>query len=97
MKWDVRFSKRAEKQYGKLKKNGARPSINDIIDFFILELKAYGPERTDWCNYSKLSDTTYHCHLKKGNPTYVVCWAVLSVRLKHIEIYYVGTHENAPY
>ena len=97
MKWDVRFSNKAEKQYDKLKKNGKRPSINDTIDFLVLELIVKGPERIDWPNYSKLNECTYHCHLKKGKPTYVACWVVMEEKLKQIEIYYVGTHENAPY
>lgn len=95
--WSVRFSTRATKQYERLKKNGIRPSITDIIDLLVLELKSLGPERFDWPNYEKLSDVQYHCHLKKGRPTFVACWAVLDNRLKQIEIYYVGTHENAPY
>jgi hypothetical protein len=95
--WSVRFSTKAERQYEKLRKNGARPSINDIIDLLVLELNSDGPERFDWPNYQKLSETKYHCHLKKGRPTYVACWAVLNEKLKQIERYYVGTHEGAPY
>ena len=96
--WQVRLSKSAEKQYVKLKKNGrTSPSITDLIDFFVLELKEKGPERVNWPNYSKLSKDIYHCHLKKGRPTYVACWKVFDSQLKHIEVYYVGTHEGAPY
>lgn len=97
-KWAVHFSTNAKKQYKKLKKSGSRPLINDTIDFLVLDLKNNGPERVNWPNYSKLSKNTYHhCHLKKGKPTYVACWVVLNEELKHIEIYYVGTHEGAPY
>lgn len=96
-KWSVRFSTKAERQYDRLKKSGVRPSINDIIDLLVLELKSDGPEKFNWPNYDKLSETTYHCHLKKGRPTYVACWAVLDNKFKQIEIYYVGTHEGAPY
>ena len=96
--WQVRFSTSAKKQYKKLKKSGrARPNIIDIIDFLMLELEKNGPERKDWPNYSKLSTDTYHCHLKNGRPTYVACWKVFNSQLKHIEVYYVGTHEGAPY
>lgn len=55
-----------------------------------------GPERFQWPNYGDLNGN-YHCHLKKGKPTYVACWSVIDKKLKQIEIYYVGTHENAPY
>ncbi len=96
--WKVRLSKSAEKQYEKLKKSGSKkPSIIDVIDFLIVELIQKGPERVDWPNYSKLSQDTYHCHLKKGRPTYVACWKVFDSKLNQIEVYYVGTHENAPY
>ncbi len=95
--WSVRFSTKAGKEYKKLQKSGVRPSVNDIIDLLVIELKSFGPERVDWPNYGKLSSSQYHCHLKKGKPTYVACWAVLDEKLKTIEIYYVGTHEGAPY
>jgi addiction module RelE/StbE family toxin len=96
--WQIRLSKSAEKQYEKLKKSGRiKPSIVDVIDFLLIELKEKGPERVDWPNYGKLSNDTYHCHLKKGRPTYVACWKVMDAKLKHIEVYYVGTHESAPY
>lgn len=96
-KWAVHLSKKAGGQYKKLRKNGSKPSINDIIDLLATELEDYGPERYEWHNYGKLSENTYHCHLKKGKPTYAACWAVLDYKLKQIEIYYVGTHEGAPY
>lgn len=95
--WSVRFSTKAKKQYEKLRKNGFKPSINDTIDLLVMELKCDGPEMFRWPNYDKLSEATYHCHLKKGRPTFVACWIVLDYKLKHIEIYYVGTHEGAPY
>jgi hypothetical protein len=40
---------------------------------------------------------TFHCHLNKGRPTYVVVWKVLDKDQKIMEVLYVGTHENAPY
>lgn len=42
------------------------------------------------------TDDWGHCHLQKGNPTYVCCWKVFE-DTQTIEVYYVGTHENAPY
>lgn len=94
-KWAVRFSTKAEKQYLKLKQSGSRPPINDVIDLLVMELEEEGPERINWPNYGPLSKSTYHP--KKGRPTYVACWTVLNHTLKQIEIYYVGTHEGAPY
>jgi mRNA-degrading endonuclease RelE of RelBE toxin-antitoxin system len=97
MAWSVRFSTNASKEYKKLRKNGIRPPINDAIDLLANELERDGPERYNWPNYDKLSENRYHCHLKRGRPTYVACWEVLNYKLKQIEIYYVGTHEGAPY
>jgi hypothetical protein len=38
-----------------------------------------------------------HCHLRKGRPTYVACWRIIDKKTKQIEVYYVGSHEGAPY
>ena len=56
-----------------------------------------GPIRGNWPNFSKLEKSDYHCHLKKGKPTYVACWRMINKQIKLLEIYYVGTHEKAPY
>lgn len=96
--WDVRLSRSAKKQYAKLEKSGVkRPSIVDLFDLLAMELKMEGPERFNWPNYGKLSLSQYHCHLKRGRPTFVACWELIDPLLKQIEVYYVGTHEGAPY
>ena len=95
--WSVKFSHTAEKQYKKLKRSGTRPSINDVIDLLIIELQNGGPIRNNWPNYSRMTNGYYHCHLKKGRPTYVACWVLMNEKNKQIEVIYVGTHENAPY
>ena len=46
---------------------------------------------------SKKTEDKRHCHLIKGRPTYVCCWAIINKQKKIIEVYYVGTHEKAPY
>ena len=63
----------------------------------LLELEKAGPYRSNWSNYGKLSDGRYHCHIKRGNPTYVVCWEIINKEIKIVEVTYVGTHERAPY
>jgi hypothetical protein len=92
--WDVSLSNRAKKNYESLKRNGSKPSIASLVNFLLLELETMGPVRSNWPNYGKLSDGRYHCHLKKGRPTFVACWEVIEHK---IEVYYVGTHEGAPY
>jgi len=61
-------------------------------------MKLTGPARRNWPNYGKLSKKDcYHCHLQKGNPTYVAVWRVVSKKEKIVEVTYVGTHERAHY
>lgn len=95
--WTVDFSTKAGKQYHKLTVSGSRPSINDVIDLLVLDLQRNGPQLPKWPNFGPLEKDHFHCHLRKGKPTYVACWRILNKKTKQIEVYYVGTHEGAPY
>lgn len=90
--WNIYFTKKASKQLDKLPH-----IIQDIVVLWIDDVRKTGPYRGDWPNFSKLSKSDYHCHLKKGQPTYVICWRIENKKIKVIEVYYVGTHEKAPY
>ncbi len=59
----------------------------------VLDLKEKGPEQPKWQNYSRLSETEYHCHL---GTSWVACWRNQSETYA-IEVYYVGSREKAPY
>lgn len=61
------------------------------------DLEVNGPIRGDWPNFSALSGNRYHCHLKKGHPTYVAIWEIRNKEIRLIEVIYAGTHEKAPY
>jgi hypothetical protein len=63
----------------------------------VKEIGMHGPIRGNWPNYSALGGGRHHCHLKKGRPTYVACWAVQDKSVRLVEVYYAGTHEKAPY
>ncbi len=52
--WDVAFSRSAEKQHDKLKRNGSKPSIVDIINLLAVEMELEGPYRSNWPNYGQL-------------------------------------------
>lgn len=73
------------------------------LDLLAKQLETQGPYRKDWPLYGPLGkgsgvpENAYHCHIQSGRPTYVVCWLVEDKKLKIIEIFYVGTHENSPY
>jgi len=71
--------------------------VADNLAALVVEIEELGPVRGLWPNYSKLSDTRHHCHLKRGNPTYVAIWQVDNDLINFVEVIYVGTHENAKY
>ena len=92
MTWIVEKNKRVAKA---LRKLPAR--IRFSLDLLVEEIQAKGPVRGEWPNYGKLGERRHHCHLKKGNPTYVAVWEEGPKGIRFIEVTYVGTHEKAPY
>ena len=90
--WKVEFTGKAAKQYLKLPKQ-----VQIVMDALAIEIQQAGPVRGNWKNYSKLGPSTHHCHIKSGKPTYVACWEVSDKIIRIVEVYYVGTHEKAPY
>ncbi len=90
--WLVRLTKKANHQ-----KSFLPEKIQALLFLLIKEIKYDGPYRYNWQNFSKLNYNKYHCHIKKGKPTYVVCWKIIDKKIKITEVYYVGTHEKAPY
>lgn len=88
MEYDIIFKKKVKKQVTKLPQ-----SVKDKFEALLLDLRNQGPTQNRWPNYSKLEKNEYHCHL---SYSWVACW-------KHekntiiIEVYYVGSRENAPY
>lgn len=90
--WVVEFTNRAFKQKEKLPLK-----VQAALFQLAKEIKAFGPVRGDWPNYSKLSDGRHHCHLKKGRPTYVAVWRMEADKIRVVEVIYVGRHEKVPY
>lgn len=95
--WQVLISNPAWKQTRKLPEK-----IRLQLNVLMREIERSGPIRKNWPNFSslkgkKLPKNAYHCHLKKGRPTYVACWYVEDKKVKLVEVFYVGSHENAPY
>lgn len=87
--WKVAFTAKANKQVTKLPKRE-----RDILVALVQDLQITGAVLPDWSNYSKLGKNTYHCHL---SYKWVACWSVEDKNIRLIEIYYVGSRENAPY
>ena len=92
MIWTVQIMRRALKQIDRLPVK-VRESLADLIR----DMELHGPVRGNWPNYSRLSENRHHCHIKKGQPTYVTIWEVTDKGIKLIEVIYAGTHEKAPY
>jgi mRNA-degrading endonuclease RelE of RelBE toxin-antitoxin system len=94
MSWDVKFTSRAKKQARNL-----TTEVGESLFALVLEIEKLGPVRTAWPNYGKIKGKKdcYHCHLKKGRPTYVAIWKVKNKENEMVEVRYVGTHESADY
>ncbi len=97
-KWQVFLTNSANKQRKKLPEN-----VNEVFARLIGDLEQDGPIQKKWANFGALKkgknvpENAFHCHIKKGRPTFVVCWLVQDKKIQIIEVYYVGTHEGAPY
>ena len=90
MKWTVRVHKKAAKQIKKLPER-----VKAVWEVLRADLEVKGPAPGKaWKNYSKLSETKHHCHLKYS---WVACWEVLDDEIRLMEVYYVGSREDAPY
>lgn len=97
--WYIEKTKKLEKQIEKLP-----ISVQALVYALFVDLEIDGPRQPGWPNYSSLGkrkknipNKAHHCHLKQGRPTYVACWYVVNEKEKIIEVFYVGTHEKAPY
>ena len=87
-KYKVMLTKKVQKNLRKVPQN-----IRDKFALLALQLSESGPVANNWKNYSKLSGTQYHCHLTLN---WVACWSYEKGQIT-IEVYYVGSRENAPY
>lgn len=92
MTWTVTERRSLNKQVSKLPER-----VQNLLIALEKDMEFNGPIRGDWPNFSAISHNRYHCHLKKGRPTYVAIWEVKNKEIKLIEVTYAGTHEKAPY
>ncbi len=92
MNWNIQIPKKVAKNIGKLP-----ASVKKTLFLLMREIEEDGPVRGNWTNFSKLEKDRFHCHLKKGHPTYVAVWEIYNKKIHLVEVIYVGTHEKAPY
>jgi hypothetical protein len=97
--WHVSLSTKADKQANKMPKK-----VLDQLTKLLKSMEISGPIQKDWPHFSSLEKSkklvpkdSYHCHIKRGRPTYVACWQEVDKKKKSIEVFYVGTHEGSPY
>ena len=89
MAYEIRLKKSVLKNLKRLPGN-----VRERFELLVLVLRKSGPTGPHiFKNYSKLSDTEYHCHL---NRSYVACWRHDKGTIT-IEVYYAGSREDAPY
>lgn len=88
MSYTVGWKKRLEKEIKKLPPSEQKKFVQLVFD-----LQENGPIQKNWPNFSKLKENEYHCHL---SYSWVACWRNEKQNII-IEIYYVGSRENAPY
>ncbi len=98
MSWGITISSKTSKQLKVLQDENIYLALQLLVED--LKQKGLAPGK-HWHNYSKLGGQKKtidkrHCHLTKGKPTYVCCWEVYKSQ-NRIEVYYIGTHEKAPY
>jgi hypothetical protein len=88
MKYEITVKKKVLKNIPKL------PTVIQEKFFALLaRLEELGPVRPELPNYSKLGKDEHHCHL---GYSWAACWINKKGKLQ-IEVYYVGSRENAPY
>ena len=87
--WQVKIKRRLERKISSLP---AR--VQNLYQALKRDLTCDGPVQPSWNNYSKIGADEHHCHLTYH---YVACWRVLSDNSLELEVYYVGSRENAPY
>jgi len=91
MHWTIKVSTKLGRKIKELPE-----SVRLKVAALFEDLETNGPMLPNWPNFSKLGSDSYHCHLKRGRPTYVACWTA-DKKEKLIEVTYAGTHEKAPY
>jgi hypothetical protein len=86
--YSVVMSNRVQKQIDRIPR-----AIGSRLAILLEQLCEKGPIQSGWPNYSKLGQYRYHCHLA---PNWVACWYWIKGTIE-IEVYYVGSRQNAHY
>ena len=88
MKYRVTILRKMEKSISKMPLK-AQQRLKRLV----MDLMESGPVQPGYMNYGRIGDETYHCHLTYH---WVACWSCRKKALT-VEVFYVGSRENAPY
>ena len=88
MHHEVKVSRKVLRKINKLPIS-VQKKFGTLVD----NLAENGPIQKNWPNFGKLELQRYHCHL---GYHWVACWKHTKETIT-IEVYYVGSRENAPY
>ncbi len=86
--YDVRISRKVLRSLERLPER-----IQDKFRLLAKDLRDAGPIQRSWSNFSALGEGKFHCHL---TYSYVACWQHEKGTIV-IEVYYVGSRQDAPY
>jgi len=86
--YNIRVKRSVMKKVDKL-----RSLEQDKFRLLLADLRDRGAIQKGWPNFSPLGNGSYHCHLSYN---WVACWTWDKDTIE-IEVYYVGSREEAPY
>ena len=69
-------------------------SVQEKFRALVKDIENDGPVQKSWPNYSPVGKVSYHCHL---TYRWVAVWRLDGNNSMIVEVYYVGSRENAPY
>ena len=87
-KYRVIWKRKVDKQIAKMP-----AKVQDKFHDLVCDIRKSGPVQKEWANFSDLGKDLYHCHL---NYSWVACWTAKRNEIV-VEVYYVGSREQAPY
>ena len=86
--YEVRIKRKVARELKKLP-----AAVRKLLFLLVADLQADGPIQRSWQNFSSLQKDRYHCRL---NYRFVACWTCYKGEIV-IEVYYVGSRQEAPY
>ncbi|MCR4715166.1 MAG: hypothetical protein K5751_12420 [Treponemataceae bacterium] len=87
-KYRVIWKRKIEKQIAKMPEK-----MQNKFYELVSDIRRTGPIQKSWPNFSDLGKDLYHCHL---GYSWVACWTAEKNEII-VEVYYVGSREQAPY